>query len=129
MSKYITDTVIQLEFLKVDEGETTLVTIPAECDREEFARIIRHYLHDGRTVLTDCHIDHEFRQVEPDREEYDDPIDMVMSMTDPGEDWTLEDAGHILGEAIAQGWHFAPDVDAQFILDIYNDLEPEEEDE
>lgn len=60
MSKLIANTVIQLEFLKVEEGKTNLVTIPAECDREEFARIIRDYLHDGRTVLTDCYIDHEF---------------------------------------------------------------------
>lgn len=60
MSKTITNTVIQLEFLKVDEGETSLVTIPAECDREEFARIIRQYLHAGSVVLTDCYIDHEF---------------------------------------------------------------------
>lgn len=62
MSKYITDTVIQLEFLKVEEGETTLVTIPAECDRDEFARIIRNYLHDDGVVLTECYIDHEFRR-------------------------------------------------------------------
>ena len=59
MSKLIANTVIQLEFLKVEEGETTLVTIPAECDREEFARIIRQYLHAGGVVLTDCYIDHE----------------------------------------------------------------------
>lgn len=59
--------------------------------------------------------------------DYDDPLDMLMNMTNPGEDWTIEDAGHILGEAIAQGWHFAPNVTAQLILDLYNDLEPEEE--
>lgn len=60
MSKLIANTVIQLEFLKVEEGKTNLVTIPAECDREEFARIIRQYLHAGSVVLTDCYIDHEF---------------------------------------------------------------------
>ena len=60
---------------------------------------------------------------------YDDPIEMLMNMTNPGEDWTIEDAGHILGEAIAQGWKFSPDVDPQMILDIYNDMNEEEEDE
>lgn len=60
---------------------------------------------------------------------YDDPIDMLMNLTCPGEEWTLEDAGRILGEAEAQGWRFAPEVDAQFILDLYNDMEGENEDE
>lgn len=60
---------------------------------------------------------------------FDDPIEMLMNLTNPCENWTLEDAGHILSEAIAQGWHFAPDVDPQMILDIYNDLNEEEEDE
>ena len=58
---------------------------------------------------------------------YDDPLDMLMNMSNPGEEWTLEDAGQILSEAEAQGWQFAPDVNAQFILDLYNDMEPEEE--
>lgn len=57
---------------------------------------------------------------------FDDPIDMLMNLTNPGEQWTLEDAGHILGEAEAQGWRFAPDVDAQYILDLYNDMEGDE---
>ena len=58
---------------------------------------------------------------------YDDPIDMLMNMTNPGEQWTLEDAAHCLSEAEASGWVFPPDVDAQYILDIYNDMEPEKE--
>lgn len=45
MGKYVTNTVIQLEFLNINAGDTTLVTIPAECDREEFAYIIRNKLH------------------------------------------------------------------------------------
>lgn len=117
MSK-ITDTAIQLEFLKVDEGETSLVTIPAECDREEFARILRHYLSDGRTVLTDCIMN-----------EYDDPIDMLMNLTDPYEDWTVDDARSIMSEAEAQGWHLDPQLTPEDILAIYNDLNNEEEDD
>lgn len=57
---------------------------------------------------------------------FDDPIDMLMNLTNPHESWTLEDAGRILGEAEAQGWRFAPDVDAQYILDLYNDMEGDE---
>lgn len=60
------------------------------------------------------------------RDSFDDPIDMLMNLTNPHEAWTLEDAGHILGEAEAQGWRFAPDVDAQYILDLYNDMEGDE---
>lgn len=129
MSKYITSTVIQLEFLKVEEGKEFLVTIPAECDREEFAHIIRNYLHDGRTVLTECHIDHGFNQVEPDRAEYDDPIDMVMNMTDPGMFVSLDDCKEILSEAEAHGWNIDPKYTPQDIYDIYYDLEPEKEDD
>ena len=62
MRKTICSTVIQLEFLKVEEGQTFLVTIPAECDREEFARVLRYFLHQDGIVLTDTHIDHEFRK-------------------------------------------------------------------
>ena len=58
---------------------------------------------------------------------YDDPIDMLMNMTNPCENWTIEDAKQILSEAEANGWKFAPNVDAQFILDLYYDMEPEEE--
>ena len=63
MNKHVVDTVIQLEVLNVEAGETTLVTVPAECDREEFARIIRNKLHEGGFVLTECYIDHEFKGV------------------------------------------------------------------
>ena len=124
MSKYISNTVIQLEFLKVKEGTETLVTVPEDSTAEDLARIIRDTLRiNPGTVLTNTYIDHSFHR------RYDDPIDMLMNMTNPGEDWTLEDAGHILGEAVAQGWNFSPDVDPQMILDIYNDLEPEKEDD
>lgn len=56
---------------------------------------------------------------------YDDPLDLLMNTTNPGEHWTLEDAGRCLSEAEANGWKFAPNVDPQFILDLYNDMEPE----
>ena len=118
MSKSITNTTIHLEFLKVEEGETTLVTIPSECDRDEFARILRHCLSDGRTVLTDCVMN-----------EYDDPIDMLMNLTDPYEDWTVDDARNIMSEAEAQGWNLDPQLTPEDILAIYNDLNNEEEDD
>lgn len=60
---------------------------------------------------------------------YDDPFDMLMNTTNPCEDWTIEDAGKCLSEAEASGWHFAPSVDPQYILDLYNDMSPEEGDE
>lgn len=60
---------------------------------------------------------------------YDDPFDMLMNTTNPGESWTIEDAGRCLSEAEANGWHFPDNVDPQFILDLYNDMEPEERDE
>ena len=60
---------------------------------------------------------------------YDDPLDMLMNMTKPGEVWTIEDAGRCLSEAEANGWIFHDNVDPQFILDLYNDMEPEKGDE
>lgn len=64
-----------------------------------------------------------------DMKTYDDPIDMLMNTTNPGQAWTIEDAGRCLSEAEANGWKFAPNVDPQYILDLYNDMEPEEEEE
>ena len=58
---------------------------------------------------------------------YDDPIEMLLNTTNPGEALTLEDAGTCLSEAKANGWKFPDYVDPQFILDLYNDMEPEEE--
>ena len=60
-------------------------------------------------------------------EAFDDPIDMLMNMTNPGEDWTVEDAKHIMSDASGQGWHLDPKWTPEDILAIYNDLEPEEE--
>ena len=60
MSGYKMKTVIQLEFLKVKKGEEFLVTIPEECDRDEFAAIIRDNLLDDGVVMTNAYIDHEF---------------------------------------------------------------------
>lgn len=57
---------------------------------------------------------------------YDDPLDLLMNTTNPGEHWTLEDAGRCLSEAEANGWRFPDYVTPQFILDLYNDMEPEE---
>ena len=58
---------------------------------------------------------------------YDDPFDLLMEYSNPGEDWTIEDAGQFLSEAEASGWVFPDYVTPQYILDIYNDMEPEEE--
>lgn len=56
---------------------------------------------------------------------YDDPIEMLMNTTNPGEHWTIEDAGRCLSEAEANGWNFSASVDPQYILDLYNDMEGE----
>lgn len=60
---------------------------------------------------------------------YDDPFDMLLNTTNPCEDWTIEDAGKCLSEAEACGWKFPNYVTPQFILDLYNDMSPEEGDE
>lgn len=60
---------------------------------------------------------------------FDDPLTMLLNTTEPGEQWTIEDAGHVLSEAEAHGWHFPPSITPEDILAIYNDLEPEKEDE
>lgn len=48
---------IELTILQVEEGTTCAVTIPADCDREHFAEIIRYYLTDGKSVITEINID------------------------------------------------------------------------
>ena len=59
----------------------------------------------------------------------DDPFDIVMNMTNPGLDLTLEQAEELVSQAEANGWSLPIGFDAEMFLDIYNDLEPEEEDE
>lgn len=62
MSKqYVSNTVIQLEFLMVEEGETYLVTVPEDSTAEDMALIIRSNLHQGGVVMTECYVDHEFK--------------------------------------------------------------------
>ena len=58
---------------------------------------------------------------------YDDPIDLLLNETNPGEEWTIENAGRCLSEAEANGWRFPDYVTPQLILDLYYDMEPEEE--
>lgn len=54
-------TIIQLEFLKVEEGEEVLLTIPEDSTAEDMAYAIRDYIHNNRgTVLSEVYIDHEF---------------------------------------------------------------------
>lgn len=57
----------------------------------------------------------------------DDAVDIVMNTTDPGMDLTLEDAGRILSEAEASGWNLPATLTPERFLEIYSDLEPEEE--
>lgn len=62
MSKYTTATIIQLEFLNIEEGKEILLTVP---DNSSVAYTIRNFLHQHTGhVLTDIHIDHEFRKDE-----------------------------------------------------------------
>lgn len=61
MSKqYVSNTVIQLEFLMVEEGETYLVTVPEDSTAEDVALIVRANLRQGGVVMTECYIDHQF---------------------------------------------------------------------
>lgn len=57
----------------------------------------------------------------------DDPVDIVMNTTDPGMNLSIEDAGRIIGEAEASGWKIPSTLTPERFIEIYNDLEPEEE--
>lgn len=59
----------------------------------------------------------------------DDPFDIVMNMTDPGMNLTLEQAEKLVSQAEANGWSLPIGFDAEMFLDIYHDLEQEEEEE
>ena len=62
-------------------------------------------------------------------EAFDDPVDMLMNLTDPGMNFTLKDATEVIDWAEIHGWHLDPQLTPEDILNIYHDLEPEEEDE
>lgn len=59
----MSNTVIQLEFLRVDEGEDFLVTVPEDSTAEDLAYIIRNTLHEGGIILTNVYIDHILRRI------------------------------------------------------------------
>lgn len=61
-------------------------------------------------------------------EAFDDPVEMLMHMTDPGEITTIEDAGRVLSEAEAYGWRIDPQLTPEDILAISNDMDKEEDD-
>ena len=128
----MSNTVIQLEFLKVEEGKTVLLNVPEDCTAVDVADYIRQMLHMNKgMVLTDVYIDHVFKRdvAVSDDVEYDDPIEMVMNMTNPGLELTVEQAEELLSQAEANGWSIPVGFTAKDFLDIYYDLEPEEEDE
>lgn len=110
------NTMIEITFWNVDKGEDFKATMDSHSTALDLATMIKSLTDSGHVVsgidLTD----------------YDDPIEMLLNTTNPGEEWSLEDASKCLSEAIANGWNFAPDVDALFILDLYTDMEPTEED-
>lgn len=61
-------------------------------------------------------------------EAFDDPVEMLMNMTEPGMEMTQDKALTILAQAEANGWHIDPRLEWSDIVSIYKDLEPEEED-
>ena len=67
-----------------------------------------------------------FRKIE---QEYDDPFEIVMDMTDgdPLADLTLEDAAHLIGEAEARGYSVPDDLTPETFLAIYEDMKNTEE--
>lgn len=113
---------IEITFLNVLEGKDVPVTIDSDATALSLASLIK--------ALTDHgHIVSGVSFIKDDAAGYDDPLDILMNTTNPCEDWTIEDATRVLSEAEANGWNFAPNVTPQFILDLYNDMEPEKEDE
>ena len=59
----------------------------------------------------------------------DDPYDIVMNLTDPGLELTHDQAEELISQAEANGWTLPIGFDADMFLEIYNDCEPEEEDD
>lgn len=59
----------------------------------------------------------------------DDMVEVIMNMTNPGDQLSIEDAEKLLSQAEADGWVIPIGFTPQDFLDIYNDLNNEEEDE
>lgn len=60
---------------------------------------------------------------------YDDPIELLMNFTHPHENYTLAEMEKFVSQAMANGWECPPDWTPQDFLDLYYDLEPNEEEE
>ena len=61
------------------------------------------------------------------KDKYDDPYEMVMELTNPCEEITLDEAKKLLKEAVAKGWRIPPEFTAEEFIEIYKDCEPLEE--
>jgi len=59
---------------------------------------------------------------------FDDPIELLMNFTNPNENYTLAEMEKFVSQAIANGWRCPPDWTPQDFLDVYYDLESNEED-
>lgn len=112
---------IEFTFLHVEEGTTTTVTVPVDADRVEIARILRSYLSDGKTVMTEVNMT-EYGYV-------DDSYDIVREMTDgdPLADLTKDDAVRLIQEARNRGYDIPPVLDPDMFLAIYYDLQNKED--
>lgn len=111
---------IEITFLNVLEGKDFPVYMDSDSSALSMAAVIKAMTDHG-------HIVSGVRFTNDEPVTYDDPIEMLMNMTDPGEIRTVEDATKILSEAEANGWHLAPDITPAVLMEIYNDMEPEKE--
>lgn len=58
---------------------------------------------------------------------YDDPFELLMNYTNPYDNYTLAEMEKFLSQSIADGWRCPPNITAQELLEIYNEMNNEEE--
>lgn len=113
-----------IEFLMLDPGpgmEYT-ITVPSDMSAGDLAALLMPHM--SRCIVSDISV----KDV-PQEDHMDECMDIVFNTTGPGDDITEKDAERIINDLKNDGWDIPDMLTPSLFVELYNDLEPEEEDE
>ena len=113
-----------IEFLLCDVSADIEYTIqvPEDTPAGEVAKLLAPHL--KRCIIRDVTV-----KEGPDGDRMDECMEIVFNTTHPCEGITEEDAARIISELKEDGWDVPDILTPALFVELYNDLEPEGEDE
>ena len=113
-----------VEFLLLDvaPGIEYTISVPADMPVGEVAELLRP--HTDKCIISDVSVTEK-----PNESRLEECIDIVFNTTNPGDDITEKDAERIINELKDDGWDIPKELTPALFIELFDDLEPEEEDE